>query len=422
MQFHNNRIYEGGGIDEMQQPYRTEMSVVLSYNGNQKKVIERQELSSIPRVDSCIATDGTVTPTQTLPRAMKLLPNTLSYVKKDASTPPTSRSNPNQDAMERENDENAAVQDANVETTTKNVNFKPTTDKSDESAKDILTKCTKNTSTMASMRKHFFGRRSSVGKIKRKDSITDAIHAERDIEITIDEKETIECSDSCIADNVDPNSTSNEKSSDALKRTKSTRRVSVNFNGKSNGAGINESSSTNELTQLDAPSTQSNEIDEIKQTPILCSRRHHSISSRQDSIGSIVYPSSPFFARRASKRSVLSRRHSDGLIPFAQRNQYFPHLEYGGSHATKHTTNRHHHHHHSHGHSHYHHHTVPFKEPESLQDMLGTCNSLASSRESSTSLSQRSTSQQQKRKISITSHSQGGGKIPWCACWGNGCI
>ena len=43
-------------------------------------------------------------------------------------------------------------------------------------------------------------------------------------------------------------------------------------------------------------------------------------------------------------------------------------------------------------------------------------NSLASSRESSTSLSMRS----QRRKISINSHN--GGKIPWCGCWGNGCL
>lgn len=44
-------------------------------------------------------------------------------------------------------------------------------------------------------------------------------------------------------------------------------------------------------------------------------------------------------------------------------------------------------------------------------------NSLASSRESSSSLSMRS---QKSRRISENSHS--GGKIPWCGCWGNGCL
>lgn len=55
-----------------------------------------------------------------------------------------------------------------------------------------------------------------------------------------------------------------------------------------------------------------------------------------------------------------------------------------------------------------------------IAESTGTsiCNSLGSSRESLASLSQRSTS---KRKLSVGSHSQGG-KIPWCACWGNGCI
>lgn len=46
-------------------------------------------------------------------------------------------------------------------------------------------------------------------------------------------------------------------------------------------------------------------------------------------------------------------------------------------------------------------------------------NSVASSRESSASLSNRS---QRSRKISIGSHGGGAGKIPWCACWGNGCL
>lgn len=45
-------------------------------------------------------------------------------------------------------------------------------------------------------------------------------------------------------------------------------------------------------------------------------------------------------------------------------------------------------------------------------------NSFASSRESSTSLSIKS---HKSRRISITSHSATG-KIPWCGCWGNGCI
>ncbi|XP_059614133.1 uncharacterized protein LOC132260185 [Phlebotomus argentipes] len=52
-----------------------------------------------------------------------------------------------------------------------------------------------------------------------------------------------------------------------------------------------------------------------------------------------------------------------------------------------------------------------------LDELAFERNSLASSRESSASASTRS---QKSRRISINSHA--GGKIPWCACWGNGCI
>lgn len=412
MQFHNNRIYEDIRTNESQQPYRTEMSVVLSYDGNQKNAIEKQQSSAIAHGDNCNA--GPDTPTQTLPRAMKLLPNTLPYINMDASIPSTSQNDCNQDEMERENNENAAVQNANVEPIGKSVNFMPST-KGDESAIDAAT----NSATNASTRKTFFGRKSSVDsrKIKRKDSIMDGTIPEPDTENASDEKEVPRGAD---VNNLDSISTSSKKSIDAQKRSKSARRVSIHFNGKQSAA--NEPPTTNESTQqLEVPPASSNEIDEVKLTPILYSRRHHSISSRKDSVGSILYPSSPFLMRRASKKPMLSRRHSDGLLPFGQRAQYYPHLEFGGNHATKHTTNRHHHHHH-HGHAHHHHPVMPYKEPENLQDMLGTCNSLASSRESSTSLSQRSSSQQQKRKLSITSHSQSSGKIPWCACWGNGCI
>lgn len=49
--------------------------------------------------------------------------------------------------------------------------------------------------------------------------------------------------------------------------------------------------------------------------------------------------------------------------------------------------------------------------------------SIASSRESSSSFSQRSVSQHKsQRKMSISSHEKSNGKIPWCACWGNGCF
>lgn len=69
------------------------------------------------------------------------------------------------------------------------------------------------------------------------------------------------------------------------------------------------------------------------------------------------------------------------------------------------------------------HHNCDMRRNSGMNDAMTTSmsernsNSLASSRESSTSLSMRS---QKSRRISENSHS--GGKIPWCGCWGNGCL
>ncbi|KAL9897375.1 uncharacterized protein ACN2A1_007391 isoform 2-T3 [Glossina fuscipes fuscipes] len=116
-------------------------------------------------------------------------------------------------------------------------------------------------------------------------------------------------------------------------------------------------------------------------------------------------------------RSKCARRHSDGTV--AHNNQR-------ASAVSTSTTLHHHHNHHHHQHSssltnnintHRGHHV----RQDSNHEVVVPCsdrnsNSLASSRESSTSFSMRS----QRRKLSVSSHT--GGKIPWCACWGNGCL
>ncbi|XP_018790906.1 PREDICTED: uncharacterized protein LOC108970141 isoform X6 [Bactrocera latifrons] len=106
-------------------------------------------------------------------------------------------------------------------------------------------------------------------------------------------------------------------------------------------------------------------------------------------------------------RSRCSRRHSDGTV--ASNVQ-----------RVSGTSGHHHHHHHHHPHTssflsnnlpHSHH-----SHQDSTSYSEHGSNSSASSRESSTSFSVRS----HRRKISISSHT--GGKIPWCGCWGNGCL
>ncbi|XP_067615810.1 uncharacterized protein [Eurosta solidaginis] len=110
-----------------------------------------------------------------------------------------------------------------------------------------------------------------------------------------------------------------------------------------------------------------------------------------------------------ASRSRCSRRPSDGTV--ASNIQRIS------------GTSGHHHHHHHH-HRHQHSTSVlsnnPHHSHHSHQDSTSYSehgsNSSASSHESSNSFSVRS----HRRKLSISSHT--GGKIPWCGCWGNGCL
>ncbi|XP_020818314.1 serine/threonine-protein kinase ste20 isoform X4 [Drosophila serrata] len=115
-------------------------------------------------------------------------------------------------------------------------------------------------------------------------------------------------------------------------------------------------------------------------------------------------------------RTKCSRRHSEGTVHTGHRNSSASGGGGGGHH-------HHHSHHHPHSgmaissnphHSHHSHQDSNHETVTSQSDR--NSNSFASSRESSTSFSMRST----RRKISISSHT--GGKIPWCGCWGNGCL
>ncbi|KAL7729695.1 hypothetical protein ACLKA6_014565 [Drosophila palustris] len=114
-------------------------------------------------------------------------------------------------------------------------------------------------------------------------------------------------------------------------------------------------------------------------------------------------------------RTKCSRRHSEGTVHNVHRISNSSGGAGGGHH-------HHHTHHHQHNslissnphHSHHSHQDSNHETVTSLSDR--NSNSFGSSRESSTSFSMRSN----RRKISISSHT--GGKIPWCGCWGNGCL
>ncbi|XP_075145836.1 uncharacterized protein LOC142220534 isoform X4 [Haematobia irritans] len=120
-------------------------------------------------------------------------------------------------------------------------------------------------------------------------------------------------------------------------------------------------------------------------------------------------------------KSKCSRRHSEGTVSHTnQRSSGASGGTNGGHHH-----GHHNHHHHQHSSSlvsnsnnpHHSHHS----HQDSNHETVASCsdrnsNSLASSRESSASFSMRST----RRKLSVSSNT--GGKIPWCGCWGNGCL
>lgn len=121
-----------------------------------------------------------------------------------------------------------------------------------------------------------------------------------------------------------------------------------------------------------------------------------------------------------AKRSKCSRRHSDGTV--SHTNQRISNASAGTNGTHHHHPHNHHHHQHSSSlvsqtNPHHSHHSRQDSNHETVASYSDrNSNSLASSRESSASFSMRS----QRRKLSVSSHT--GGKIPWCGCWGNGCL
>lgn len=80
MKMHKNQIYENvksakNTESDQSHPYRTEMSLILSYNGNKSKYSTNQNVDKAQESD-------VDTPPPNVPQAMKLLPNKLPYAAK----------------------------------------------------------------------------------------------------------------------------------------------------------------------------------------------------------------------------------------------------------------------------------------------------------------------------------------------------
>lgn len=119
MQFENNRIYDEFGAQllkaDQAQPYRSEMNLILSFDGAKPTFTEEKNDTSREksRINQCSSSVGSSnisqkskdvvnnleTPSPKIPQAMNLLPNTLPYIKKSDKKPQTSPQSGSEPAM-----------------------------------------------------------------------------------------------------------------------------------------------------------------------------------------------------------------------------------------------------------------------------------------------------------------------------------
>lgn len=154
MRFENNRIYDEFGAhrlkDNVQQPYRSEMNLILSFDGakptfTEEKNVDQQETS----VGSKDINESLETPPPKVPCAMSLLPSTLPYVKNSDKQTPMS------DAKAITSAENIKQSDGVAIPLPPNNH--PARDKNAAKAKNGKT---------ATVRRHFFSHKTNASNIK----------------------------------------------------------------------------------------------------------------------------------------------------------------------------------------------------------------------------------------------------------------
>lgn len=154
MRFENNRIYDEFGAqrlkENVQQPYRSEMNLILSFDGakptfTEDKNDDQQEMSAGPKDLS----ESLETPPPKVPFAMSLLPSTLPYIKNsDKQTPTSDMKTPTPVDNIKQSDGVAIPLPPNNH---------PTKDKS--AAKS-------NNGKTATVRRHFFSHKTNPSNIK----------------------------------------------------------------------------------------------------------------------------------------------------------------------------------------------------------------------------------------------------------------
>lgn len=128
-------------------PYRTEMSLVLSYNGNQSKY------------STVNSNDSDIEPTLSLPSAMKLLPNRLVYTTPSNRLEDEPESKLLQNGIRKDTEKNST----NVENKTNEVILSPPSITFEKA--ETETDCTKYSSE--NIHNELYGNTSDVDNIKK---------------------------------------------------------------------------------------------------------------------------------------------------------------------------------------------------------------------------------------------------------------
>lgn len=361
MQIQTNPIYQN--IDAStdsnaeEHPYRTEMSLVLSYNGNKSKYKshDSDKTSDVTDID---------TPPPSIPQAMALLPSKLTYAMKcDDRTAPaaaitiTKTSPSPTEAIDTEcniNTENHANEEIYTKSQVKHVSRSNSNGKH---ADATTTKAQSATKKLPVNGESSTDNGKSQNEIKATESRT------------ANDSETVNVL-ATLADSAQLNKlgffwfslvlqTLTVPDIEPQSQSKHTRRVSIHFNGRpmteeeknSNEPPPPQPQKADEATNI-VDEIPIEEAEAILLTPTLACRRASRRNSMNrkfsdDSIGSfLLAPTSQFLFSKSSKKQCLPRRHSDiSLLPRSEHSQYYNECGQERKSSHRHRYHGRHHHH-----------------------------------------------------------------------------
>lgn len=289
MRLQKNQIYESvdgtkSNDSEQMHPFRSEMSLVLSYSGNKSKYTTAKDS------DKTNDSDVDCTPPPKLPSAMELFPNKLAYgATRDRYGTEHNIEMPNNDAPKEVN-KNAINKENNTnETMQSDSNIGLQTFGRRERMPDNI-------------HNQNIGINVAIPKIKAID-VNDSPISELS---TQDSNQTVKNADQSQNTNIDDDKSIQKQQDDKKDANKTGRRVSIHCNGKpliDQSEAIPSHSGDCDVTCTDC------EIEEpITLTPTSFRLRRASCNRKfsDESIGSLLYPPNPFYSYKRGKKSFLS--------------------------------------------------------------------------------------------------------------------